>query len=165
MNAAIIERNWVVEWFDERQCYHMPSLTMAPDGTLLAVWNGGFLRTVLQGLAVTCAALLALSALGAGLTLGGVIGQQQLSAAAVVISFLGVFPGAWLTARHAAGQKLPAAIVVGVCCLAVCMLARLLFFGNREAQILPGMLAMLAAAALGGIAGSTRRKPARRRRR
>lgn len=36
MNAAIIERNWVVEWFDERQCYHMPSLTMAPDGTLLA---------------------------------------------------------------------------------------------------------------------------------
>ena len=83
----------------------------------------------------------------------------------MVISFLGVFPGAWLTARHAAGQKLPAAIVVGVCCLAVCMLARLLFFGNREAQILPGMLAMLAAAALGGIAGSTRRKPARRRRR
>ena len=70
MNAAIIERNWVVEWFDERQCYHMPSLTMAPDGTLLAVWNGGFLRTVLQGLAVTCAALLALSALGAGLTPG-----------------------------------------------------------------------------------------------
>jgi len=52
-----------------------------------------------------------------------------------------------------------------VCCLAVCMLARLLFFGNREAQILPGMLAMLAAAALGGIAGSTQRKPARRRRR
>ena len=128
------------------------------------LWNGGFLRTVLQGLTVTCAALLALSALGAGLTLGGVIGQQQLSAAAVVISFLGVFPGAWLTARHAAGQK-PAAIVVGVCCLAVCMLARLLFFGNREAQILPGMLAMLAAAALGGIAGSTQRKPARRRRR
>ena len=126
------------------------------------LWNGGFLRTVLQGLAVTCAALLALSALGAGLTLGGGIGQQQLSA---VISFLGVFPGAWLTARHAAGQKLPAAIVVGVCCLAVCMLARLLFFGNREAQILPGMLAMLAAAALGGIAGSTKRKPARRRRR
>ena len=63
------------------------------------IWNGGFLRTVLQGLAVTCAALLALSALGAGLTLGGVIGQQQLSAAAVVISFLGVFPGAWLTAH------------------------------------------------------------------
>ena len=122
------------------------------------LWNGGFLRTVLQGLAVTCAALLALSALGAGLTLGGVIGQQQLSVAAV-------FPGAWLTARHAAGQKLPAAIAVGVCCLAVCMLARLLFFGNREAQILPGMLAMLAAAALGGIAGSTQRKPARRRRR
>ena len=52
------------------------------------LWNGGFLRTVLQGLAVTCAALLALSALGAGLTLGGVIGQQQLSAAAVVAFFL-----------------------------------------------------------------------------
>ena len=98
------------------------------------LWNGGFLRTVLQGLAVTCAALLALSALGAGLTLGGVIGQQQLSATAVAISFLG-------------------------------MLARLLFFGNREVQILPGMLAMLVAAALGGIAGSTQRKPARRRRR
>ena len=30
------------------------------------LWNGGFLRTVLQGLTVTCAALLALSALGGG---------------------------------------------------------------------------------------------------
>ena len=129
------------------------------------LWPGGLLRTGLQGGAVTGAARLALAALGAGRTLGGVIGQQQLSAAAVVISFLGVFPGAWLTARHAAGQKLPAGIAVSVCCLAVCMLARLLFFGNREAQILPGMLAMLAAAALGGIAGSTQRKPARRRRR
>ena len=37
MQAKIIDRKWVVEWFDERQCYHMPSLTMAPDGTLLAV--------------------------------------------------------------------------------------------------------------------------------
>lgn len=53
MNAAIIERNWVVEWFDERQCYHMPSLTMAPDGTLLAVWNGGFLQWNGDPMAVT----------------------------------------------------------------------------------------------------------------
>lgn len=30
-------------------------------------WNGSFLRTVLQCLAIACAALLALSALGAGL--------------------------------------------------------------------------------------------------
>lgn len=44
MKAEILERNWVVEWFDERQCYHMPSLTLAPDGSLLAVWNGGFLQ-------------------------------------------------------------------------------------------------------------------------
>ena len=44
------------------------------------LWNGGFLRTVLQGLAVTCAALLALSALGAGLTLSGVIGVQHIDA-------------------------------------------------------------------------------------
>ena len=34
-------------------------------------WNGSFLRTVLQCLAIACAALLALSALGAGLVLGG----------------------------------------------------------------------------------------------
>ena len=34
-------------------------------------WNGSFLRTVLQCLAIACAALLALSALGAGLWLGG----------------------------------------------------------------------------------------------
>lgn len=44
MKAKIIKRDWVVEWFDERQCYHMPSLTMANDGSLLAVWNGGFLQ-------------------------------------------------------------------------------------------------------------------------
>ena len=29
MQAKIIDRKWVVEWFDERQCYHMPSLTLA----------------------------------------------------------------------------------------------------------------------------------------
>ena len=129
------------------------------------LWNGGFLQTVMQGLAVTCTALLALSALGAGLTLGGVIDQRQLSAASVGISFFGVFPGAWLAARHTTAQKLPAAIAVGACCLVVCMLARLLFFGGRAPRLLPGMLVMLAAAALGGIAGSAQRKPTRRRRR
>ena len=44
MKATIVDRKWVVEWFDERQCYHMPSLTLAPNGNLLAVWNGGFLQ-------------------------------------------------------------------------------------------------------------------------
>ena len=44
MQAKIIDRKWVVEWFDERQCYHMPSLTMADNGNLLTVWNGGFLQ-------------------------------------------------------------------------------------------------------------------------
>lgn len=44
MKAKIIERKWLVEWFDERQCYHMPSLTLAENGNLLAVWNGGFLQ-------------------------------------------------------------------------------------------------------------------------
>lgn len=32
MQAKIIDRKWVVEWFDERQCYHMPSLTLADNG-------------------------------------------------------------------------------------------------------------------------------------
>ena len=41
-------------------------------------WNGSFLRTVLQCLAIACAALLALSALGAGLVLGGVVDQKQI---------------------------------------------------------------------------------------
>lgn len=44
MQAKIIDRKWVVEWFDQRQCYHMPSLTMADNGSLLTVWNGGFLQ-------------------------------------------------------------------------------------------------------------------------
>lgn len=44
MKAEILRRDWVVEWFDERQCYHMPSLTLAENGNLLAVWNGGFLQ-------------------------------------------------------------------------------------------------------------------------
>ena len=44
MQAKILKRDWVVEWFDERQCYHMPSLTRAANGNLLAVWNGGFLQ-------------------------------------------------------------------------------------------------------------------------
>ena len=43
MNAEILERKWVQAWFDERQCNHMPSLTCAADGTLLATWSGGML--------------------------------------------------------------------------------------------------------------------------
>lgn len=44
MKARIIERKWVLEWFDERMDYHMPSLTLAPNGSLLCVWNGGFMQ-------------------------------------------------------------------------------------------------------------------------
>ena len=44
MKAKIVDRRWVVELFDERQCYHMPSLTRADNGNLVAVWNGGFLQ-------------------------------------------------------------------------------------------------------------------------
>ena len=33
MKAKIIDRKWVVEWFDERQCYHMPSLTLTQSAT------------------------------------------------------------------------------------------------------------------------------------
>ena len=53
-------------------------------------WNGSFLRTVLQCLAIACAALLALSALGAGLVLGGVVDQKQIPAAACCICFAAV---------------------------------------------------------------------------
>jgi len=43
MKARIVGRKWVQEWFDERQCNHMPSLTLGYDGTLLATWCGGML--------------------------------------------------------------------------------------------------------------------------
>ena len=56
-------------------------------------WNGSFLRTVLQCLAIACAALLLLSALGAGLVLSGLIDQTQLPAAACCVSFAAVFLG------------------------------------------------------------------------
>ena len=44
MKAKILEEKWLLEWFDERMCYHMPSLTLADNGNMLAVWNGGFLQ-------------------------------------------------------------------------------------------------------------------------
>lgn len=44
MKARIIERKWVQAWFDERQCNHMPSLTLGYDGTLLATWYGGMME-------------------------------------------------------------------------------------------------------------------------
>ena len=53
-------------------------------------WNGSFLRTVLQCLAIACAALLALSALGAGLVLGGVVDQKQIRAAACCMASAGL---------------------------------------------------------------------------
>lgn len=67
-------------------------------------WNGSFLRTVLQCLAIACAALLALSALGAGLVLGGVVDQKQIPAAACCICFAAVFLGSFLAAKHTAGS-------------------------------------------------------------
>ena len=100
-------------------------------------WNGSFLRTVLQCLAIACAALLALSALGAGL----------------------------VAAKHTAGKRLPAALAVAGCCFAVCFLARLTAFGNTQAHMLTPAVCMLAAALLAGILGGTRKKSARRRRR
>ena len=97
-------------------------------------WNGSFLRTVLQCLAIACAALLALSALGAGLVLGGAIDQKQISTVACCISFAAVFLGSFLAAKHAAGKRLPAALAVAGCCIAVCFLARLLFFENSDGR-------------------------------
>ena len=88
-------------------------------------WNGSFLRTVLQCLAIACAALLALSALGAGLVLGGVVDQKQIPAVACCICFAAVFLGSFLAAKHTAGKRLPAALAVAGCCFAVCFLARL----------------------------------------
>ena len=128
-------------------------------------WNGAFLRTVMQCLAIACAALLALSALGAGLVLGGVIDQKQIPAAACCVGFAAVFLGSFLAAKHAAGKKLPASLTVAGCCIAVCFLARLMFFGNTGMRLLPGMICMLAAALLAGILGGTQKKSNRRRRR
>lgn len=128
-------------------------------------WNGSFLRTVLQCLAIACAALLALSALGAGLVLGGVIDQKQIPAAACCVSFAAVFLGSFLAAKHAAGKKLPASFAVAGCCIAVCFLARLMFFGNTGMQLLPVTVCVLTAALLAGVLGGTKKKSARRRRR
>ena len=119
-------------------------------------WNGSFLRTVLQCLAIACAALLALSALGAGLVLGGAIDQKQIST---------VFLGSFLAAKHAAGKRLPAALAVAGCCIAVCFLARLLFFENSDGRFLPIVICMFTPALLAGVLGGTRKKNSRRRRR
>ena len=128
-------------------------------------WNGAFLRTVMQCLAIACAALLALSALCTGLVLGGVIDQKQIPAAACFVSFAAVFLGSFLAAKHAAGKKLPASLAVAGCCVAVCFLARLMFFGNTGMQLLPGMICMFAAALFACILNGTRKKGSRRRRR
>ena len=128
-------------------------------------WNGSFLRTVLQCLAVVCALLLAFSAAAAGLALSSAIDQKQLPIAACVICFAAVFSGGFLAAKHAAGQKLPAALAVAGCCLFVCFLSRLLFFGNTDSRILPIAAYTLTAGLLAGIVGSTRKKNPRRRRR
>ncbi|MDR1439807.1 MAG: exo-alpha-sialidase [Clostridiales bacterium] len=44
MRAKIVQRRWVLEWFDERMDFHMPSLALAPNGSLLCAWNGGFMQ-------------------------------------------------------------------------------------------------------------------------
>ena len=118
-------------------------------------WNGSFLRTVLQCLAIACAALLALSALGAGLVLGGAIDQKQISTVACCISFAAVFLGSFLAAKHAAGKRLPAALAVAGCCIAE----------NSDGRFLPIVICMFTPALLAGVLGGTRKKNSRRRRR
>ena len=125
-------------------------------------WNGSFLRTVLQCLAIICAALLALSA---GLVLGGAIDQKQISTVACCISFAAVFLGSFLAAKHAAVKRLPAALAVAGCCIAVCFLARLLFFENSDGRFLPIVICMFTPALLAGVLGGARKKNSRRRRR
>ena len=81
-------------------------------------WNGSFLRTVLQCLAIACAALLALSALGAGLVLGGVVDQKQIPAAACCICFAAVFSRK-LSGCEAYGREAAACCTCG-CGLLLC---------------------------------------------
>lgn len=129
------------------------------------LWNGSFLRTVLQGLAITCVSLLILSALGAVLVMQGVLDPNHLSAAAVCICALAVFAGALPAAKHAAGKKLPAALLVAALCFGICLAARMLFFGNAQWSALAQSISMAAAAATAGILGSRRPQRNRRRRR
>lgn len=129
--------------------------------------NQSFIKTVLQGFAVICVCALVLSALGAGLVLGGVIDCGAITVMACVIHAAAVFLGAFLAARHSARQKLPAALAAGGCYLLVCLAVRLLLPNIQAGQgnALPGLLCIAGAALLGGLAGSRRPAPRRRKRR
>lgn len=129
------------------------------------LWNGRLLRTTLQSFALTCIQMVALSMLAAALVLGGVLAEGQMAAAACVISFMSVFAGSCLAAKQASGKKLLSALLVGGLCLAVCLLARLLLFGQQEARLLSGVICILSAAILGGLCGSVQKTKPRRRRR
>ena len=63
-----------------------------------------------------------------------------------------------------AGHINPALAVAG-CCIAVCFLARLLFFENSDGRFLPIVICMFTPALLAGVLGGTRKKNSRRRRR
>lgn len=44
MKASIYKRQWVQEWFDERQSMHMPRLISLADGTLVCTWTAGVMQ-------------------------------------------------------------------------------------------------------------------------
>ena len=90
---------------------------------------------------------------------------SKAKAQACCISFAAVFLGSFLAAKHAAGKRLPAALAVAGCCIAVCFLARLLFFENSDGRFLPIVICMFTPALLAGVLGGTRKKNSRRHRR
>lgn len=125
----------------------------------------GFLKTMLQCFAVICVCAMLLSAAAAALILSGALDRQYIQTAACCISAMAVFTGAFFAARRSPRQKLPAALAAAGCYLAVCLLARLLFFAAEEGSLLPGCVSIAAAALLAGLIGRTKPAVSRRRRR
>lgn len=124
-----------------------------------------FLRAALQSCGLICALSVILCAAAAALTRAGVLLPGSLMQAATVIQGVSVLVGSCIAAKRAPKRKLPAALLAAAAYLAICMLARLLFFGAWEVQALPGVIAASGAALIGALIGCGQQGKGRKKRR
>ena len=115
------------------------------------------------GSAADMLCMLALTAIAAGLTLGGVIGQGSVRTAALCANALAVFLGGFLTAKRAVQRRLPIVLAGAGGYLALLLIGNLLLVRAAPADVPAVILPAVGAAVLAALLAS--RRPARKRRR
>ena len=115
------------------------------------------------GSAADLCCMLALTAIMAGLVLGGAIGQGSIRTAALCANALAVFLGSLLAAKGFSQRRLPMTLASVGGYLLLLLLGNLLFVGAAPTGALAVCLPSIGAAILAALLASRKPRPRRRR--